>query len=120
MYSVQLVVGQKVICVSDMPISPSLRTDEAIPRKGSVYTVREIVPLNTLGADDDGLLVAEIVNPPRLYVTPVGPIRSELAFQVARFRPAPDIGVFKRMFEQAEPKTIQAAPTACLPSPSPA
>jgi hypothetical protein len=30
---VQLFVGQKVICVDDRPILPSLWTDEAIPRK---------------------------------------------------------------------------------------
>ena len=64
--------------------------------------MREIVPLKHLGADDDGLLVAEIVNPIREYITPVGPMTGELSFRVSRFRPAPDIGVFKRMLKRAE------------------
>lgn len=97
----QLTVGQKVICVDDLPRPPSLRTDEAIPTKGCVYHVREIVPLKHLGADDDGLLVGEIVNPRRLYVTPAGEFTCELSFRVSRFRPAPSIDVFRKVLEKA-------------------
>ena len=75
-------------------------------------------PLEGAGGGRRRAALAEVVNPLRIYVTPVGPIPCELSFRVSRFRPAPDIGVFKRMSEQAEPKAIQSAPSACFHSPS--
>jgi hypothetical protein len=62
MSSVQLFVGRKVICVDDRPRGASGRTDEALPRKGIVYTVREILrwkEQKVQYTEEDGLLVTE-------------------------------------------------------------
>jgi hypothetical protein len=77
-----------VICVDDRPILPSLWTDETIPRKAQIYTVRELVDLRDVGADEESLLLVEIVNKPRMYFTDAGPIWEEMSFRVSRFRPA--------------------------------
>jgi hypothetical protein len=107
--SSELAVGQKVVCINDIPMPQSLWDgDLELPVRGRIYTVRKVIRhLRALGADEDSLLLEEIVNPPREKQTVVGPYVHELSFRVSRFRPAPNIGIFKRMLEQAEPSYDQ-------------
>jgi hypothetical protein len=72
-----------------------------LPKRGSVYTIREIVPCKEMGFDEDGLRLVEIVNLGRRYVSPTGPVTHELAFRVSRFRPVrtTNIDVFRQMLE---------------------
>lgn len=71
-------VGQKVVCVDDCFPSTHL----ALPVRGAVYTVREIVPDWFPGRT--ALRLEEIINPE----TPWSDLTmSEVAFNARRFRP---------------------------------
>jgi hypothetical protein len=99
-------VGQKIICVnaSNWPRWTESDDRPTLPMKGSVYTVRAIAPRIIDGHDEDGLHLAEIVNPVRDGRSPNGVWkRSELAFRQSRFRPlrASNIDVFLEMLEPA-------------------
>ena len=82
----RLHIGQPVVCVNDHWPDGSDYQEEDLPRVGEVYTVRAIVPTEHLGFDEDGVLLEEIVNRPRIYDTPVGELRGELVFRASRFR----------------------------------
>jgi hypothetical protein len=103
-------VGQKVTCVNDRnwPHRSKFGYAPTFPRKGSIYTVRAIAPRIIHGHDEDGLLLAEIVNPPLVFQSADGTRESELAFRESelafrksRFRPirATNIDVFLEMLE---------------------
>jgi hypothetical protein len=93
-------VGQKVVYVNDRQLGPYARMPK-LPKLGSVYTIRAIVPCKARGYDEDGLWLVEIVNAPRLYESPTGPVVRELAFRVSRFRPlrTTNIDAFVKMLE---------------------
>jgi hypothetical protein len=96
-----LSIGQKVVCIDDRRGNAGRYDHETLPQRGSVYTIREIVPCKDLGYDEDGLRLVEIVNPGGWYVSPSGPVLRELAFRVSRFRPVrtTNIDVFRQMLE---------------------
>jgi hypothetical protein len=82
-------VGRRVVCVDadyrrrGVAVLPT----ETLPKRGSVYTVRDIIPCRELyGLDEDGLRLVEIVNLPRRLVSSSGAIGHELAFRISRFR----------------------------------
>ena len=66
-------VGQKVVCVKNAP--PICTWGEHVPRKGTVYTVRQ--------AKHDGIRLVEIVNPELQYRQGL----SEMWFANHGFRP---------------------------------
>lgn len=70
-------VGQHVICVDDSDCN--IRFGEKSPKKGSVYTVREL----TFFSGAPGLRLEEIVNAPLKYADGFG----EATFFAWRFRP---------------------------------
>jgi hypothetical protein len=73
----------------------------ARPKKGGIYTVREVFDARPYGFNHDGLLLEEIVNPVLDYIAPAGPVRCEQFFLAFRFRPlrATSIEVFQKMLE---------------------
>ena len=89
-------VGQKVVCVDDGFPYP---TDERLPKKGVVYTIRDIVSYPGFGV---GVRLGEIMNEPRKCA--VGVI--ERGFLLFRFRPAvspkTSIKVFEEILDRAE------------------
>lgn len=96
-------IGQKLVCV-DMRHRPGdgANAYEKMPKEGSVYTVRAIVPADVLyGLDEPGLLLAEIKNCKRNYRCPKGSMFVELCFRCSRFRPVQttNIEVFLKMLE---------------------
>ena len=94
-------VGQKVICVNDLGNTSGYTYGPTLPKRGSVYTIREIVPRGAYGYDEDGLFLVEIVNPLCIHLFPSGPMKGELQFRVSRFRPirTTSIDVFLAMLE---------------------
>jgi hypothetical protein len=93
-----LSVGQRVVCIDDrIPHTHKFHKGEVQPTRGTIYTIREIVP-PTVRYPEEGLYLAEIVNPPRK-------LRSgryvELIFRPYRFRPvrSTSIDVFLQMVE---------------------
>ena len=94
-------VGQKIVYVNDCQLGPYAITAK-LPTLGSVYTIRAIVRCKARGGfDEDGVWLEEIVNAPRLYNSPKGPVVLELAFRVSRFRPlrTTNIDAFLKMLE---------------------
>lgn len=94
-------VGQVVVCIDDSGFY-SDAPGETYPKKGGVYTVREVRP----DEDGAGLLLAEIVNPQFEWIN--GNV-GEVAFRVRRFRPAKttSLDVFERMLAPS-PKCREA------------
>jgi hypothetical protein len=99
-------VGQRVVCVDMRPRRKYLHHSAwvapfAKPKKGGIYTVREVLDARPYGFDHDGLLLVEIVNPVLDYLAPTGPVRCEQFFLAFRFRPlrTTSIEVFTRMLE---------------------
>jgi hypothetical protein len=92
-------IGQKVICVNARHWPRIRAYVPAFPKRGGVYTVRAIVPKRQEGYDEDGLHLAEVVNP---IQTKRDSTTFELAFRMSRFRPRTDIAVFRRLVESAE------------------
>jgi hypothetical protein len=68
---------------------------------GGVYTIRDIFDASAHGFDQPGLLLAEIVNPVRRYISQCGPVTVEQFWLAYRFRPlrTTNIDVFKAMLE---------------------
>ncbi len=93
-------VGQKVVCVNDRQTSGYSHMPY-LPKLGSVYTIRAIVPCKVYGYDEDGVWLVELVNTPRQYESPTGPVVHELAFRISRFRPlrTTNIDTFLKMLE---------------------
>ena len=84
-------VGQHVVCVD---LRPNKRgffprySDTVIPVLRGIYTVRRIFDAKRYGYDAAGVLLTEIVNPVRRYITPEGRrVRVEQFFLASRFRP---------------------------------
>jgi hypothetical protein len=81
-------IGQKVVCINDRPAGGnSGKGPEILVKSGTVYTVREVISGEAYGYEEDGLLLREIVNTPKNYNAPVGPVRRELFFRTSRFFP---------------------------------
>jgi hypothetical protein len=100
-------IGQKVVCADARRRNDGRRyacDGELLPQEGCVYTIRAIVPCKGLGYEQDGLLLEEVVNPVRRYVSPSGPVTSELMFRASRFRPvrSTKIDVFLAMLEPSK------------------
>jgi hypothetical protein len=121
-------VGQKVVCidVSSHKQKGHLRPTYAstvTPTLGGVYTVRDIFDASVYGHDEPGLLLDEIVNPVRRYISLAGPCECEQFFLAFRFRPVrtTNIDVFTKMLEPVpvrEPAQLLASraphrPHAC-------
>lgn len=98
-------VGQKVVCVDIRPVERALRPGYAgtvIPTLGGVYTIRYIFDAGVYGYDEPGLLLCEIVNPVRKYISPAGrPVTCEAFWWSFRFRPVrtTNIDVFEKLLE---------------------
>ena len=102
--------GQRVVCVDDRIYrNVHAYPNEMLPKRGMIYTVREIIPLRAVYGED-GLRLVEIVNRPRRYNSPRGWVTNELAFRIWRFRPvsATNIDVFLKMLEPA-PRVVEFA-----------
>jgi hypothetical protein len=98
-------IGQKVVCIDIRPnkrgMSPRY-TDTVIPVLGNIYTIRESFDASPYGYEENGLLLVEIVNPARWYVTPTGRrVECEQFWLAHRFRPmrTTNIDVFLEMLE---------------------
>jgi hypothetical protein len=104
-------IGQKVMCVDGKPRKNGMcrHTDEVLINVGSIYTVREIIDARGHGCDEDALLLEEIRNPIRVYVTPAGPERTEVYFFASRFRPlrTANIDVFTKMQEPTRARELE-------------
>ena len=72
-------VGQKVVCISDERIGANVYGWESLPKKGHVYTIRELLFIE----GKPGLRLFELRNKPGDYKTGF----FECAFHRARFRP---------------------------------
>jgi hypothetical protein len=104
-------VGQRVVCVDLRvrkkylrPLSAAAWDDPyEMPRKGGVYTVREVFDARAHGFDHDGLLLDEVVNPVLDWIAPAGPVRCEQFWLTFRFRPVrtTSIDVFTSMLQPA-------------------
>jgi hypothetical protein len=94
-------IKQRVICVNDRRWPGGYTYVPKLPKMGSVYTIRTIVPCKVYGYDEDGLFLVELVNPVRVHNSPRGPMKGELKFRVSRFRPVhtTNIDVFLAMLE---------------------
>ena len=103
-------VGQRVVCVDDRREALDAYALETLPKRGSIYTIREIVPCKVFGFDEDALRLVEIVNPALEYLAPSGSVTHELAFRISRFRPVrtTSIDVFLEMLEPAGVDEVQA------------
>lgn len=76
-------VGQKIICVDDCFPEAVLLYLRNLPKKGSVYTVRDVIPAQGWkGAEMCAVLLVEIVNPPAPHRKQWG----ECGFAPHRFR----------------------------------
>lgn len=72
--------GTKVVCVNSHFPAGIHDIFNALPRKGSVYTVRDIVPAQDFSLNETcGVYLHEIVNKPNRHSIEPG-------FQVSRFR----------------------------------
>jgi hypothetical protein len=103
-------VGQRVVCVDLSPRRKYLHhavwvAPFAMPKRGGVYTVRDVFDARRYGFDQDGLLLEEIINPVLDYVAPAGHVRIEQFFLAFRFRPlrTTSIEAFHKMLEPVPP-----------------
>jgi hypothetical protein len=99
-------VGQRVVCVNVRFRSDGLHPyqGEVMPKKGGIYTVREVFDAGRYGYEgEDGLLLAEVVNPVRHYIAPAGLVECEQFWLDFRFRPLrwTNIDVFTAMLAPA-------------------
>jgi hypothetical protein len=98
-------VGQRVICIDDRIPPDFFHRGETLLKRGVVYTIRGIVLGTSFGynSDHDGLRLAEIRNPMRVYRAASGHVWAELYFLIARFRPMHEtnIDVFRAMLKKA-------------------
>lgn len=73
-------LGEKVVCVNDKFPNGIHDIYNALPRKGKIYTVRDIVPAQDFKFQGTaGVLIEELVNRPNQHGI-------EPAFQCHRFR----------------------------------
>jgi hypothetical protein len=101
-------VGQRVVCVNISPnpgggLSPTYR-DTNFPEVGGIYTIRRIFCARPFGHDDVAILLAEVRNPVRRYISRTERnVRCEQFFLGFRFRPVrtTNIDVFLKMLEPA-------------------
>ncbi|HXE88900.1 MAG TPA: hypothetical protein VN524_19100 [Hyphomicrobiaceae bacterium] len=97
-------VGQHVICVDASPnraggLTPTYR-DTNLPVEGGIYAIRHIFCARPFGHDDFAILLEEVRNPIRLYISRTGRnVRVEQFFLGYRFRPVrtANIDVFLQM-----------------------
>jgi hypothetical protein len=92
-------VGQKVVCVDDYFAPSAVIPGTILPKKGDVYTVRELFPYWGWAA----IRLHEIHNPPGTYRDEGTGELVEAAFPAFRFRPVierkTDISVFTAMLK---------------------
>ena len=99
-------VGQHVICTDIAPnpgggLCPTYR-DTKLPVVGGIYTIRRIFCARQFGHDDLAILLDEVHNPVRRYISRTGRnVRCEQFWLGYRFRPVrtTSIEVFRRMLE---------------------
>jgi hypothetical protein len=109
-------VGQRVVCVNDAEWPDWLSRQDYIPtlpERGRVYRAREIMlQVPAWGHAEDGLWLAEIVNPPIVVRHWGSAIVTELAFLQSRFRPlhTSHLDVFLDMLEPAPVRVEQREP----------
>jgi hypothetical protein len=103
--SFQFDVGQHVVCVDMTPrargLSPTY-ADTRFPVVGGIYTIRRIYDARPLGHDDLAILLREVRNRPRPYMSATGrDVRCEQFWLGFRFRPVrpTSIDVFRRLLE---------------------
>ena len=65
-------MSDRELCASTTAARPFVYPLETLPKRGSIYTVREIVC-----SDEDGLRLVEIVNPALEYLAPSGSVTHE-------------------------------------------
>lgn len=84
--------GDLVVCVDDRPSGIVPYRGEALPVKGTVYTIRDLHP------DGDAIWLVEIINPIVVYRF------CELSFRIFRFRPVrdEDIAIFRKLAEPTD------------------
>ena len=58
------------------------------------------------GYDEDGLRLVEIVNAPRQYESPTGPVVDEIAFRLSRFHPVRTTNI-DALLKMLEPVTVR-------------
>lgn len=76
-------INSKVVCTDDRFPTAAKRHLKYFPTKGSIYTVRDIIPAQlATSAHTAGVLLNEIVNPP----SPFRPDWGECGFDPGRFR----------------------------------
>lgn len=76
-------IGAKVVCINDTFPPAILNYMKNLPKKGSVYTVRDIIPANDWnGGETAAVLLAEVRNAPAPHRKQWG----ECGFAVDRFR----------------------------------
>ena len=98
-------VGQRVVCINDRPRAGGNagKGGETLPKAGTTYTIRELVPAGPL-CRNDCVRLEEIVNAVRRYTAASGErVWVELTFRADRFRPirTTNIEVFTAMLEPA-------------------
>jgi hypothetical protein len=89
--SFQFHVGQHVICIDMTPrrcgLSPTY-SGTRFPVVGGIYTIRRIYDARPLGHDDLAILLREVRNKPRRYISANGrDVRCEQFWLGFRFRP---------------------------------
>lgn len=98
-------VGQKVVCIVDATAWRHGR-GEIKPQKGSIYTVRTIMPSFRFRGEATIMLV-EIVNKPREYAEGF----VECSFRAIRFRPVverkTDISIFQKLLDPANHRQLE-------------
>ena len=91
--------GQKVVCVDDT-FPPGIRDIlNALPQKGSTYTVRDIVPGSGWGGRDTdqqpAVYLEELVNLPNQHGIEPG-------FATRRFAELEEVAEYEEAYEEAE------------------
>lgn len=99
-------VGQKVVCIDDHFENGHFFGCDILPKKGVVYTIREIECFNSAKGETTVLRLNEIINAVMPYA--VGDV--ECGFIVRRFRPVvsrpTSIAVFKAMLTPSKQKEL--------------
>jgi hypothetical protein len=96
-------VGQHVVCIDMTPRLDGLDPrypDTVVPVLGGTYTVRDVFDAGPYGYDAEaGILLVEVVNPVRPYISKCGPVECEQFWLAFRFRPVcrTNIEVFEKM-----------------------
>jgi hypothetical protein len=92
-------VGQKVVCVDDRFPRAVLEYLRVLPLKGTVYTVRDVIPAQEWGGGHTcAILLREIRNPPAPHRKEWG----ECGFDPRRFRPVESVEAEQFVFTWGE------------------